>query len=173
MAICPINRNVKIEGECGNLLCFNNIGTLEYRCLALHCSVFNVRPNYVMTNLFGKKYKMQLSLALKATRIAWSAKELTKREKEPKGFEKYWYDRIISAKPIMPNLSWVDMINDNGNYLISDRMAQVLYTMDIQEYPLSDICREYKSLFGPVDPIALSIPSDKVEEFQDFLEEVL
>ncbi|MDE7347157.1 MAG: hypothetical protein K2N48_10530 [Muribaculaceae bacterium] len=125
-----------------------------------------------MKNLYGKGYKMQVALALKATRIAWAKRFLKPRKFNPIGFEKWWYDRLKESGTLKPDIHWIDMVQENKGFLIADRMAQVLNTMDVQEWSLKEICLEYKELFGSIDPVALGIPATQKDELLDFLEVV-
>lgn len=171
MITCPVQPKDKItDGKvCDKDSCWNYVPTLEYNCLPLHCSIFNLKPIEVLTNLYKKPLKMEMALAIKATRVAFAVKELVHRNEVLRGFEKEWYGKIESAGPLPPNLHWTVMVDENKNYKIVDRMAQVLNTMDIHEYSLRLIAEKYKELFHSIDLVALAISKDDKAEFENFL----
>lgn len=173
MPICPINPKFMVKDfQCPKKQCFCYNESLEFRCISIHCGIHGLDPNVLLTNLYGKKYRMQVSLAIKASRMAWSMKNLSPKNRYLTEFEKYWYDRIVEAGPLDPSLTWLRMVNQNHRYKISDRMAQVLNTMDVQQYSLSELIQEYKSLFRKIDPVAFAIPKDKEEEFLAYVEAI-
>lgn len=169
--LCPLNNKKKLEtNTCNDEKCKYHIPSLQYHCLSLHCQTFNVNAHRILNDIYGKQYKMQVALSIKATRIAMILNNLKPRKLPIENdFEKKWYDRIEEAGIIASNCHWLDMIKENEGKKIADRMAQVLNTMDAHEYSLLELCQEYKELFGnDIDCIAFGFHKNENKEFESF-----
>lgn len=166
MPLCPLYSN-RLTKACFQETCYNYVPTLDFNCLALHCSIYKKEPSEVLTILYGKSYKMMVALAIKAMRVAYAIKELKPSPTRTLGtFEKVWVNRIKKAGPLNPSLTWVETVKQNMQFLFLDRMAQVLNTMDIYDYSLQEVVNSYKTIFGSLDLKALSIREDEVEKLQ-------
>lgn len=162
MAICPINNNLEVSGPCKLTKCYNNVPTLDFHCLRLHEGIYNKSTSDILYSLYGKGYKMMVAMAIKASRIAYTTMELQPCvERKLSKFEKSWIGGIVKAGPLNPSAHWTDIARDNVNYLLSDRMLQVLNTMEVYEFSLKDVLTEYKRLFSTIDLTAFALKGEE------------
>lgn len=173
MPSCPIYTTEVLSSPCARTECHNNVPTLDYHCLSLHCSIYDKRETEVLQILYGKPYQMMVALSIKAMRVAYVLKNLDQKPKRKMGdFERAWIEKLLSGGPLDPVLHWIDIIKQNANFKFIDRMAQVLNTMDIQEYSLPDILKSYKNIFSKIDLAALAIHENDEDEVKALLEGV-
>ena len=161
MPSCPINPNANIAGPCEKTTCYNNISGLDFRCLSLHCTIYNKSEPEILNTLYGKPYHMMVALAIKAMRVAYAIKGLKQKPAREMGdLETIWHDRIAEAGPLNPHVHWTEMIVKNKDYLLIQRMAMVLNTMEVHEYPLRDILESYEETFYRLDLAALALQDE-------------
>lgn len=172
MPLCPLNESKSIDCICNNKACFNNIPSLDFHCLHIHCSVYEKSAMEVLNLLYGKSYRMMTSLTIKAIRVAFILNELTPNpSRKMESFEKRWVDSINAAGYINPKFSWLEVLHENKNFSFLDRMAQILNTMEVTSYSLLDIIDLYQKTFDTIDFRALAINEIDAKEILQFIEE--
>lgn len=182
MPECPLNGKV-IESCCKNTSCFNNVPTLDFNCLSIHCSIYGKTAMEVLNHLYGKSFRLMVSLVIKVIRVAFVIKELEpKPNRKIQGFEKKWIDSINKAGNINPNFTWLQLVKENDRYvcetdillkekLFLERIAQALNTMEATQYPLKDIVSAYRRYFGEIDCRALAISSEDLHYLKELEED--
>lgn len=170
MPSCPSKSSLHLEGPCPNTRCYNYVPTLDYCCLPLHGSIYGKSPSDILASLYGKSYKMTVALSIKASRIAYALKGLEHRpSRDISPFEGTWCSRVVSAGPVDPRLHWTELTKQNEGKKFTDRMLQVLNTMEVHEYSLAEVLTSYKSTFRTLDFAAFALQDTDAESVEQLI----